>query len=58
MRKIYHLEEDIKAAVEKKLGKKVIEVIWKVLKEDGYIEEVLGGYENAFNLLLRRYRVE
>lgn len=58
MRKIYHSEEDIKAAVEKKLGKKVIEVIWKVLKEDGYIEEVLGGYENAFNLLLRRYRVE
>lgn len=58
MRKIYHSEEDIKADVEKKLGKKVIEVIWDILKEDGYIEEVLGGYENAFSLLLRRYRVE
>jgi hypothetical protein len=56
MRKIYHSEEDIKAEVEKKLGKKVNEVIWDILKEDGYIEEVLGGYENAFNLLLRRYR--
>lgn len=58
MRKRYRSEEDIKAAVEKKLGRKVIEVIWKVLKKDGYIEEVLEGYEDAFNSLLRRYRVE
>jgi len=58
MRKRYRSEEDIKGAVEKKLGRKVIEVIWKVLKEDGYIEEVLEGYEDAFNSLLRRYRVE
>jgi hypothetical protein len=34
MRKIYHSEEDIKAEVEKKLGKKVNEVIWDILKED------------------------
>ncbi|MEW6523645.1 MAG: hypothetical protein AB1445_08780 [Bacillota bacterium] len=49
-------EEDVRRLLAGKIGREVLDDIWELLVDDNYVQEVLDGHGDAFNVLVERYR--